>query len=241
MSCNLHLSLLGSLLSIATSSPPSDSRSFGGAAGAHHLHTQRLHGPANTPPLHMPAPSPKPVARSPLRSYPGGCCSDPFIPSDPAAPPMLAPWEWSEFLNMVKGSGCIEAALREWRGEALCVRAAAAGASCVPAKGFSVTCRPMPGVCACREDGPAEDRDKGGGGDPHRGGWRFSTEGPRHIRSHGTFMQHMTARSALLAACQLTWIPLDSCAQEAGRSNMNVAVSNQVGLLCCAGLSCAVP
>lgn len=48
-----------------------------------------------------------------LRAYPGGCCSDPYIPTDPAAPAMLAPWEWSEFLIMCKSSGCIEAALQK--------------------------------------------------------------------------------------------------------------------------------
>ncbi|KAL4424914.1 hypothetical protein ABPG77_009643 [Micractinium sp. CCAP 211/92] len=75
------------------------------------------------------------LAQRAMKAYPGGCCSDPYIPSDPAAPPMLAPWEWSEFLNMVKGSGCIEAALQKMgllkieTKEAVATRIAEAGRS----------------------------------------------------------------------------------------------------------------
>lgn len=41
------------------------------------------------------------------------CCGSIYIPRDPPAPSQLAPWEWTLWLEMCKGSGDIEAALSE--------------------------------------------------------------------------------------------------------------------------------
>lgn len=44
------------------------------------------------------------------------CCGSSYIPTDPAAPALLEPWEWGEWLAMCKTGGDIEAALSEWLG-----------------------------------------------------------------------------------------------------------------------------
>lgn len=44
------------------------------------------------------------------------CCGSSYIPTDPAAPALLEPWEWGEWLCMCKTGGDIEAALSEWLG-----------------------------------------------------------------------------------------------------------------------------
>lgn len=41
------------------------------------------------------------------------CCGSSYIPTDPAAPALLEPWEWGEWLHMCKTGGEIEAALSE--------------------------------------------------------------------------------------------------------------------------------
>ncbi len=41
------------------------------------------------------------------------CCGGGYIPTDPAAPALLEPWEWGEWLHMCKTGGDIEVALSE--------------------------------------------------------------------------------------------------------------------------------
>lgn len=41
------------------------------------------------------------------------CCGAIYIPLDPAPPAQLAPWEWNGWLEMCKGAGDIEAALKK--------------------------------------------------------------------------------------------------------------------------------
>ena len=43
-----------------------------------------------------------PCLAPPACSARNECCGGTYIPTDPAAPAMLAPWEWTEWLIMCK-------------------------------------------------------------------------------------------------------------------------------------------
>lgn len=68
------------------------------------------------------------------------CTSSPYIPTDPAAPALLQPWEWGEWLRMCKIGADVEAALSELG------RAGAGWDACCTATGH--TCPLQPTRCA---------------------------------------------------------------------------------------------